>query len=136
VVDRQVLARALAAHRLSLRVSPGLPVSFDGPDPTLVSTAIRYVDDLLILCESTEEGERLPADLAALVRAAGLELKPTAAVVLTDGVPEWLGFHVKRGPSELELGTAAKSWTQLKEALKDTHQEDMPGAHARTVVKG
>jgi group II intron reverse transcriptase/maturase len=61
---------------------------------------VRYADDLLAICRSGQEAERVLAALTAILAELGLELKQakTRVVHLTDGGEglDFLGFHHRR----------------------------------------
>jgi len=109
---------------------------------------IRYVDDVLLVCQDRTEADAAARTLERLAASAGLPLKvqttaggETGRCLMAETGRgervEWLGYTVGITPDgRLDLRVANKAWDALEAGLADAHRHPTPAAQAETVTRG
>jgi RNA-directed DNA polymerase len=105
----------------------------DGAQPT------RYADDLVVLCDTREEAERILACIRAWTEDHGLELHPTKTKIVDMGQPgaevDFLGYTFKRtGAGKLIRYPRKRSMDALKEAIRQ-HTKRTAGVSLTVTIK-
>lgn len=108
---------------------------------------LRYMDDVLLLCQTTDNVRHLHEDLQQMVATAALRLKFGFGQAVCDvkkSSTDWLGYRFQRGTGGLEIGLAfvgggreAREWrSHLRERFIELHERpDAPEA-ARQMIQG
>jgi Reverse transcriptase (RNA-dependent DNA polymerase) len=101
---------------------------------------LRWADDLLALCRSTQEAQRAYSDLSQLLTPTGMQLKGTVVKTVHDldegTVAEWLGFELSKGESGLRVSITESAWKSLAERLELAHTKDGSPLRAIDTIKG
>ena len=100
---------------------------------------VRYADDLLVPCHSSDEAQTAQDLLARLCRSAGLSVKPASQQIcnLQAGETlEWLGYDLSFSRTKLAIGINGRSWTQLQYRLELAHLGPCPPVRAAQIVRG
>jgi hypothetical protein len=101
---------------------------------------IRVADDLLVLCQSTQEAGQAYTDLGRTLQAAGMPLKGTKETttrnLATGHDALWLGFRLVKEANELKAHIGTKSWRALHRKLEETHRQPNAPLRAAEVVLG
>jgi hypothetical protein len=85
---------------------------------SLVDTVIR--DDLLVLAGDVGSAEQARASLTAMLRSAGMPLKPSKGAICdlrAGNRIEWLGYDLCKTATGLEARLIEQSWERLDEGL-------------------
>jgi RNA-directed DNA polymerase len=95
---------------------------------------IRYADDLVALCHSRHEAERVKARLAAWLAPRGLVFNEdkTRIVTLDEGF-DFLGFTVRRQSGKLLIKPSTAALRRIRERLR-TELRALRGANAAMVL--
>jgi len=100
----------------------------------------RYVDDLLVPCDSEAEGSDSYEKLAQLTTSAGTPLKGVAAESVYDLTAgqsiEWLGFLMRREQDRLAIRIGEKAWDRLGWRLAKAHLMPASPLRAVQIVRG
>jgi RNA-directed DNA polymerase len=97
--------------------------------------AIRYADDVVVLCHSQEQAERVKARLAEWLAPRGLAFNEdkTKIVRLEEGF-DFLGFNVRRYPSrKLLIKPSKAAIRRIRERLA-TEMRILRGGNAMVVI--
>jgi hypothetical protein len=108
---------------------------------------LRYMDDILVLCNEEDNVARLHQDLDELVRAGELELKydyPAAQHALSKDAVSWLGYRISKGTEGMEIhlpfigsGKSATAWREyLPERFSVLHDEPDAPVAAVSLIQG
>ena len=105
----------------------------DGAQPT------RYADDLVALCSTREEAERVLASIRIWTKEHGLELHPTKTKIVDMGQPgaevDFLGYTFRRtGTGKLIRYPRKRSMDRIKEAIRK-HTKRTTGVSLTTTIK-
>ena len=97
---------------------------------------IRYADDLVALCHSRDEAEKVKARLAGWLAPRGLTFNEdkTHIVALADGF-DFLGFTVRRQSGKLLIKPSKVALQRIRERLR-TEMRALRGANAAMVLFG
>jgi RNA-directed DNA polymerase len=96
---------------------------------------VRYADDLIALCHSRDEAERVKARLARWLEPRGLVFNEdkTRIVTLDEGF-DFLGFNVRRYHGKLLIKPSKAAVRRVRERLR-TEMRALRGANAPAVLK-
>lgn len=82
---------------------------------------LLYIDDILLLCRSTDEARVARRSLAELLNGTGMELKGTEKSSVRELVSsrpaEWLGYQIRRQSEELVVQVPNKALDRLGDQL-------------------
>lgn len=104
----------------------------DGAEPT------RYADDLVALCDTKEEAERVLARIRTWAEEHGLALHPTKTKIVDMGQPgaevDFLGYTFKRtGAGKLIRYPRKRSMERVKETIRQ-HTKRTSGVSLTTTI--
>jgi len=101
---------------------------------------IRSADDLLLLCQNTDEAEKAWTALNDLLAKAGLPLKHGQGKAIVDLSPgnsvSWLGYRIFRSGKLLQAKIAKKSWQRLRHHLDLAHEKPDSPLRAIDAIHG
>lgn len=101
---------------------------------------LRYADDILALCQSSEAADATGAEIERLIRNAGMRLKETGSGAVTElfvgNSTEWLGMNMFRDADSLMYSPSDTGWQHLKERLSEVQSSPSPATVARLVIQG
>lgn len=107
----------------------------DHPDWPL----LRYVDDLLVLCRSTEEAEEVLRRLQTLCRSIGMPLKAVGTPCLNlqgGGVVEYVGFAVQINNGNPTITIPQRAFDKLANDMVLAHRFPLPAVRVIQMVRG
>jgi RNA-directed DNA polymerase len=115
-----------------VRYLAGTHVGHTAPDSPVV---VRYADDLVALCHSREQAERVKARLADWLAPRGLTFNEdkTRIVHLTEGF-DFLGFHVRRYVNNKLIIKPSKAAVKRFRQRLRTEMRDLRGGNAAMVI--
>jgi RNA-directed DNA polymerase len=95
---------------------------------------VRYADDLVVLCHSSEQAEQVKAALAEWLtpRGLGFNEDKTGIVHVDDGF-DFLGFNVRRYHGKLLIKPSKAAITRIKQRLRDEIRA-LRGSNALAVI--
>jgi RNA-directed DNA polymerase len=99
----------------------------------------RYADDLVALCSTREEAERVLANIRTWTEEHGLELHPTKTKIVDMGQPgaevDFLGYTFRRtSTGKLIRYPRKRSMDRIKEAIRK-HTKRTTGVSLTTTIK-
>ena len=103
-----------------------------------VDAAIRYIDDIALLCRSEESAHSAYETLDNLIRNAGLTPKygPAKAIHdLTRKPARWLGHELRIENGRLQLHITEEAWFRLEDALSQCAKEGETQQSAEIITR-
>ena len=103
-----------------------------------VDTAIRYIDDIALLCRSEESARTAYEALDNLIRNAGFIPKygPAKAIHdLTRNPARWLGHELRIENGRLQLRITEEAWFRLEDALSQCAKEGETQQSAEIITR-
>jgi group II intron reverse transcriptase/maturase len=101
---------------------------------------IRVADDILILCQTLEEGQEALESIRRRMREAGMPLKATRVGAIHDlrgpTKVEWVGFSFRCVNGLLDIGLKDRTWVKLSEKLLRRHDEPDAPVRAGQTLRG
>src|SRR6266568_6071342 len=96
--------------------------------------AVRYADDMVVLCHSQEQAVQVKAQLAQWLAPRGLAFneEKTRIVHLSEGF-EFLGFNIRRSRSKLLIKPSKAAIRRLRERLA-SQTRTLRGGNAMAVI--
>lgn len=89
---------------------------------------VRFLDDLLILCQTTTEAHIARKRLQKLLKGTGMLLKPTEGSTirrLTQKSPAvWLAFQIEKSKSSLKVSISDRGWERIKTEMASCAADD------------
>lgn len=99
---------------------------------------LKYVDDVLLICNSGPQASLASGRLARMVRECGFTLKTDAneaILALTEHV-EWLGMQIRRRGHQLSIVPSLRCWLSLEAGLANAQERPVASATAIQVIQG
>ena len=95
------------------------------------STAIRYIDDISLLCGSHADGHDVSSELSQLITRAGLKAKFRCKDAIHDLQRDqtgWLGHNIRIRNGKFTFEMTKRAWASLDAALLEHNDElSLPG---------
>jgi hypothetical protein len=128
---------ALSPSALNLHLHIHLDQLLQQKEPT--PSWFRYADNICYVCQDAPEGKQRLEQAQRLLQAVGLNLKGE------DGPPinlktgrkvQLLGLTLTYHEGRVRYNLGEAAWTDLKQTLKECHQEPNPPTMAHMVLQG